>query len=101
MRWKIGNVTVTRVVEVDLPTPGGFVLPDALPENLAKIPWLAPHFVTPDGMLLMSIHALVVESEGRKILVDTCLGNDKKRPIPDWNMRNGPFLQQLADAGCP
>ena len=38
MRWKIGNVTVTRVVEVDLPTPGGFVLPDALPENLAKIP---------------------------------------------------------------
>jgi glyoxylase-like metal-dependent hydrolase (beta-lactamase superfamily II) len=101
MRWKIGNVTVTRVVEVDLPTPGGFVLPDALPENLAKIPWLAPHFVTPDGMLLMSIHALVVESEGRKILVDTCLGNDKKRPIPDWNMRKGPFLQQLADAGCP
>jgi len=101
MRWKIGNVTVTRVVEVDLPTPGGFVLPDALPENLATIPWLAPHFVTPDGMLLMSIHALVVESQGRKILVDTCLGNDKKRPVPDWNMRNGPFLQQLADSGHP
>jgi len=94
-------VTVTRVVEVDMPTPGGFVLPDALPENLAKIPWLAPHFVTPDGMLLMSIHALVVESQGRKILGDTCLGNDKKRPVPDWNMRNGPFLQQLADAGHP
>jgi glyoxylase-like metal-dependent hydrolase (beta-lactamase superfamily II) len=101
MRWKIGNVTVTRVIEVDLPTPGGFVLPDALPENLAKIPWLAPHFVTPDGMLRMSIHALIVESQGRKILVDTCLGNDKKRPIPDWNMRSGPFLQQLADAGHP
>ncbi|MBM4334710.1 MAG: MBL fold metallo-hydrolase [Deltaproteobacteria bacterium] len=101
MRWKIGNVTVTRVIEVDLPTPGGFVLPDALPENLAKIPWLAPHFVTADGMLRMSIHALIVESQGRKILVDTCLGNDKKRPIPDWNMRSGPFLQQLADAGHP
>jgi glyoxylase-like metal-dependent hydrolase (beta-lactamase superfamily II) len=77
MRWKIGNVTVS------------------------KIPWLAPHFVRPDGMLLMSIHALVVESQGRKILVDTCLGNDKKRNIPDWNMRTGPFLSDLAQAGHP
>ena len=101
MRWKIGNVTVHRVVEVELPTPGNFVLPDAVPENVSKIPWLAPNFLRPDGMLLMSIHALVVESQGKKILVDTCLGNDKKRPIPDWNMRSGPFLQDLAAAGFP
>jgi glyoxylase-like metal-dependent hydrolase (beta-lactamase superfamily II) len=101
MKWKIGNVTVTRVVEVELPTPGTFVLPDAGPENVTKIGWLAPHFMQPDGILLMSIHALIVESQGKKILVDTCLGNDKKRPIPDWNMRSGPFLQDLAAAGHP
>jgi glyoxylase-like metal-dependent hydrolase (beta-lactamase superfamily II) len=101
MKWKIGNVTVTRVVEVELPTPGGFVLPDAVPENVSKIPWLVPNFAQPDGILLMSIHSLIVESQGRKILVDTCLGNDKKRAIPDWNMRTGPFLQQLSDAGHP
>jgi glyoxylase-like metal-dependent hydrolase (beta-lactamase superfamily II) len=89
------------VVEVELPTPGTFVLPDAVPENVATIPWLVPNFATPDGILLMSIHALVVESQGRKILVDTCLGNDKKRAIPDWSMRSGPFLKQLADAGHP
>ena len=101
MKWKIGNVTVTRVIEAALPTPGPFVLPDATPENIQKIPWLVPDFAQPDGILLMSIHALVVESQGRKILVDTCLGNDKKRGIPDWNMRTGPFLQDLAAAGCP
>jgi glyoxylase-like metal-dependent hydrolase (beta-lactamase superfamily II) len=102
MRWKIGNVTVTRVVETELPTPGTVVLPDAVPENVAKIPWLAPHFVQPDGSFVLSIHALVVESQGKKIVVDTCLGNDKKRTMmPDWNMRNGPFLQQLTDAGHP
>src|SRR5258706_2766083 len=101
MRWKIGDVTVSRVVEVELPTPGSFVLPDAIPENVAKIPWLAPHFVLPDGNLMLSIHALVVESQGKKILVDTCLGNDKKRAIPDWNMMGGPFLQDLAAAGHP
>jgi glyoxylase-like metal-dependent hydrolase (beta-lactamase superfamily II) len=101
MRWKIGDVTVTRVVEVEMPMDGTFLLPDAGPENLAEIPWLLPHFVTPDGMLLLSVHALVVESQGRKILVDTCFGNDKKRNVPDWNMRKGPFLKQLTDAGHP
>jgi glyoxylase-like metal-dependent hydrolase (beta-lactamase superfamily II) len=101
MRWKIGNVTVSRVVELEVPTPGNFVLPDALPENLMKIPWLAPHFMLPDGNLVLSIHALVVESQGKKILVDTCLGNDKKRAMPAWNMLNGPFLKDLAAAGHP
>jgi len=101
MRWKIGNVTVTKVVEVDMPTEGSFVLPDATPASLKTVPWLAPDFVTADGILLMSIHALVVESQGRKIVVDTCLGNDKERAIPDWNMRSGPFLSDLAKAGYP
>ena len=101
MQWKIGNVTVTQVIEVDMPTPGGFVLPDATPENIAAIPWLLPHFASKDGLLLMVIQALIVESQGRKILVDTCLGNDKKLAIPDWNGRSGPFLRDLAAAGHP
>ena len=101
MNWKIGNVAVTQVIEVDMPTPGGFVLPDATPENIAKIPWLLPHFASKEGLLLMTIQALIVESQGRKILVDTCLGNDKKLAIPDWAGRNGPFLKDLAAAGHP
>jgi glyoxylase-like metal-dependent hydrolase (beta-lactamase superfamily II) len=77
------------------------VLPDAMPPNLAPIPWLRPRFVNAEGKLVMSIHALVVESQGRRIVVDTCLGNDKQRPLPDWNLRKGPFLRDLADAGFP
>src|SRR5262247_852183 len=50
----------------------------------------------------MQIQALVVESQGRKILVDTCLENDKKLAlVPDWANRNGPFLKDLAAAGHP
>jgi glyoxylase-like metal-dependent hydrolase (beta-lactamase superfamily II) len=102
MSWKIGNVKVTRVIEVALPLPPNALLPDALPASLAKLPWLEPHFVRPDGTLLLSIHALVVESQGRKILVDTCVGNDKKRgSFPDFNLLSGPFLQDLAGAGHP
>ena len=48
----------------------------------------------------MSIHALLVEAPGRRIIVDTCLGNDKKdRRIPTWNDRAGPFLADLTAAG--
>ena len=101
-RWKIGNVTISRVVEIEGAFPGTFVLPDAVPANVQKIGWLRPHFATTEGGLMMSIHALVIESEGRRILVDTCVGNDKERPgLPDWHMRTGPFLQDLAATGFP
>ncbi len=100
-RWQIGAVRVTRVVELETTSIGSFVLPDAVPPSLAPIPWLRPNFVDDQGRLVMSIHALVVESEGRRMVVDTCLGNDKQRPMPDWNLRKGPFLRDLADAGFP
>jgi glyoxylase-like metal-dependent hydrolase (beta-lactamase superfamily II) len=97
-KWRIGEVTITRIVEVELPGLT-FVLPDATPENLREIEWLAPHFVTQDWDPLASIHALVVESRGKRIVVDTCLGNDKKLPRRRWSHRKGPFLNDLAEAG--
>jgi glyoxylase-like metal-dependent hydrolase (beta-lactamase superfamily II) len=100
-QWQIGGVTVTKVVEEDAPVPGPFVLPDAQPAALADIPWLAPNFVTEKGWLKMSIHALVIESQGLRILVDTCVGNDKERTTKAWSMRSGPFLRDLAAAGFP
>lgn len=100
-RWKIGDVTITWVVELEIPGAATWILPDATTENLAKVPWLKPHFVNEAGDPIMSVHALIIESEDQRILVDTCVGNDKKRPIPDWDLRQGPFLQDLADAGHP
>jgi glyoxylase-like metal-dependent hydrolase (beta-lactamase superfamily II) len=61
---------------------------------------LIPHFADKEGRLKMSIHALIVEAAGRRIIADTCLGNDKKdRRIPTWNDRHGRFLEDLAAAG--
>ena len=48
----------------------------------------------------MSVHALVVETPSRRIVVDTCLGNDKEgRGVPGWNKLQGPFLENMAKAG--
>jgi glyoxylase-like metal-dependent hydrolase (beta-lactamase superfamily II) len=100
-RWKIGNVSITKVVEIEMPGPASWIVPLATPENLAKEAWLQPHFADAEGIAIMSVHALVVESGGCKVLVDTCVGNDKVRPIPGWNERTGPFLEDLAEAGHP
>jgi glyoxylase-like metal-dependent hydrolase (beta-lactamase superfamily II) len=50
----------------------------------------------------MSIHSFIVETPSQRIIVDTCLGNDKQnRRIPHWNDRHGPFLADLEAAGFP
>lgn len=102
MRWKIGEVTVTKVVEFEMTGGTRFLLPQALYDEVRPIAWLQPHFADAEGRLKMSIHALVVETPSRRILVDTCLGNDKTgRRVPHWNDRHGPFLADLAAAGYP
>ncbi|TCZ58795.1 MBL fold metallo-hydrolase [Roseicella aquatilis] len=103
MRWSIGGVTVTRVVELEMTGGSRFLLPQATPEEVRGIPWLIPHFADEAGRLRLSVHALVIETPGgRRILVDTCLGNDKQgRKVPHWNARQGRFLEDLAEAGYP
>jgi glyoxylase-like metal-dependent hydrolase (beta-lactamase superfamily II) len=100
LTWRIGDVTITRIVELETTGGSRFILPDATRDAVLPIAWLRPHFADEDGRLRMSIHALVVETPTRRIVVDTCLGNDKQgRRIPTWNDLHGPFLADLAAAG--
>ncbi|MCO6419037.1 MBL fold metallo-hydrolase [Siccirubricoccus sp. KC 17139] len=102
MRWRIGQVTVTKVVELEMAGGSRFLLPQATPDEVLGIPWLIPDFADERGRLRLSIHALIIETPARRILVDTCLGNDKQgRKIPHWNQRQGTFLADLAAAGYP
>lgn len=102
MKWRVGNVTITKVVELEMTGGTRFLLPQATPEAIKPIAWLRPHFADEEGRLAMSIHTFVVETGTQRIVVDTCLGNDKQeRRIPHWNERQGPFLQDLEAAGFP
>ena len=101
LRWQIGAVRISRVVEIEGPSPGTFFFAEATPEKLLQHAWLKPHFLTDDGRVIASIHAFVVESHGRTIVVDTCVGNDKPRDLKAWNMRKGRFLEDMAEAGFP
>lgn len=99
--WQVGDVRITKIVEMEVPGGTRFILPDATKEACLPIKWMEPHFMTPDGRLIMSIHALVIETPDRRIVVDTCIGNDKKRRIPAWTDLSLPFLEDMAKAGYP
>lgn len=100
-QWTIGSVRVRRIVELEGPIPGSFFFAEGSSENVKRHAWLRPRFATQDGRLLGSIQAFVVESQGRRIVVDTCVGNDKVRTNPIWNRMQTGFLTDLAQAGFP
>jgi glyoxylase-like metal-dependent hydrolase (beta-lactamase superfamily II) len=102
LKWKIGNVTVTRVVESELPIPPKYTfLKQATPEALREMPWLYPHFVNDAGAMVLSIHALLVDAPGLKLVVDTCIGNDKPRALTRNTALQTEFLKHIAEAGFP
>ena len=99
LSWQVGAVKITCVVEVVIPFPEGSLLRDATAEALKTSPWLFPHFAKEDGTLIASVHVLLVEAPGLRLVVDTCIGNDKPRNLTGGNPLATPFLQHLADAG--
>ncbi len=104
LSWRIGEVTVTRIVEMEIPIPWSeehAFLKEATPEVLAGMPWLFPHFVTPEGAVILSFHALLVQAPGLRVVVDTCIGNDKPRKELGYEALSTPFLQHMLDAGWP
>ena len=101
-RWKIGDVEVIRIVELyDFQDDIWVLLRDATPDLMMGHDWLFPHYSTPDGRMRMNFQAFVVKSRGKTIMVDTCIGNDRKREYDVFSNLQGTFLEDLAAAGTP
>jgi glyoxylase-like metal-dependent hydrolase (beta-lactamase superfamily II) len=99
LSWQVGRVKITRIVEMDLPVPVR-AMRQATAAELRKSAWLYPHFVSEDDATLkLSVHALLVEAPELKLVVDTCIGNDRPREITGGEPLATPFLQHLAEAG--
>ena len=63
--------------------------------------WLVPSHYNPEsGYLKLSIHSWLIEVGGKKILIDTCVGNHKSRKArPFWDQLNTPYIEKLAAIG--
>lgn len=99
----LGGVEISRVVEWHAPiSPSTAVFPAAGPrmwkENES---WLTPDFWQPrNDELLVNVQTWVLRSEGRTVVVDTGLGNDKNRPhMPGWSHLRTDYLDRLAAVG--
>src|SRR3954451_12460656 len=99
MSWTVEGVRISRVVEHVMPFPGDFFA-EATPADVAAEPELALDFVDARGRYRMSLHSYLLAADGRRIVVDTCCGNGKDRPlVPEFDHRDGSYLADLAAAG--
>jgi glyoxylase-like metal-dependent hydrolase (beta-lactamase superfamily II) len=99
-RWRVGACTLSSVLEDETHRiPPEFFFPDVKAADVARHRWLVPDFADEQGRIAMRVQAFVVETPRRRVLVDPCVGNGKKRPLPFWNERSWPFLERFAEAG--
>ena len=93
--WDIGDIKITRIIEVERAGPM-FVVPDAIPEEILKMP---RYNLTRQRRKYHCQYSLLLLKLTKMYNVDTCLGNDKERHIPQWNMLQTKFLEDLNEAG--
>ncbi len=95
--WQVGDVRIRSVVEHALPVPAEVLLPLSTPEALAAhAPALGP-YLDDEHRLLLTFQAFLVESQGQRILVDTCFGNDRQVQFIDTLHTD--FLERLTAQG--
>jgi glyoxylase-like metal-dependent hydrolase (beta-lactamase superfamily II) len=100
--WKIGDVEVARLVEVNAWEDNiAMLLKDETAEFVQRYKWLVPHFATPDGKMILSFQCFVLRSKGRNVMIDTCIGADRKREYDIFCNIQTTFLDDLAFAGFP
>jgi glyoxylase-like metal-dependent hydrolase (beta-lactamase superfamily II) len=100
---KLGNVTITRIEEMHgpiMPTRAFFpTMPDEAWQEHRDL--LVPdHLGANDGMVQVAMQSWLLRSEGRTILIDTGVGNDKNRPaVEPWHHQKLDYLGRLTAAG--
>lgn len=93
----LGNVKISKVLEYVEQQKPEFVLKNfeknVIEENSD---WLFPNFMDKKtNNFIFSFHSYLVRTGKANILVDTCVGNDKPRPLKNWNMRQGDYIKNL------
>src|SRR3978361_1404630 len=104
LRLTAGDLTVHRIIEQETTfLPALDMLPGLTPDVLAQNrPWMQKAgAIDADDVLILCFHSYIVKTPHHTILVDSCIGNDKPRPLrPKWNMKtDDTYLRALQAAG--
>jgi glyoxylase-like metal-dependent hydrolase (beta-lactamase superfamily II) len=104
LNFAAGDLTIHRIIEQEttfLPALDMFpaLTADLLAQNRD---WLRKAgAIDADDMLILCFQSYVVRTPHHTILIDSCIGNDKPRPLrPKWNMKtDDTYLRALKAAG--
>ncbi|HLG88035.1 MAG TPA: MBL fold metallo-hydrolase [Alphaproteobacteria bacterium] len=100
----LGPLRIHRIVEIERMAVQAdrFLLGMSEEANALAKQWLDERFIEPrTNELFISFHSFVLEAGGRRILVDACHGNDKRRTgnIAYADSMRTDYLTNLANAG--
>ena len=104
LKFTAGDLTIRRIIEQETTfLPALDLLPGLTPDLLAENrPWmLGANAIDASDVLILCFQSYIVKTPHHIILVDSCIGNDKPRPLrPKWNMKtDGTYMRALATAG--
>jgi glyoxylase-like metal-dependent hydrolase (beta-lactamase superfamily II) len=101
---QLGQITIHQVVEQQMPFFEARQFFPTLTQELLEEnrSWLQPTFLEPGtDKIVLCFQSYVVRTPHHNILIDTCIGNDKPRPMrPNWHMLKSDRLEKgLAAVG--
>ena len=102
LKFSVADMTIHRIVEMEIPLrPILQMLPGLTPEVLAENrSWLQPDALDSQDRARLCFQSYIVETPHHTILVDSCVGNNKRRDWPEWNMKtDDTYLRGLNAAG--
>lgn len=97
----LGGITLRGVADEDpFVLPRDMLFPAADKALLARAAPLDPLALDPaTDSIILRVQVFVIEGQGKTILVDGGVGNDKERPVrPSWHRRRTDFLARLGVA---
>ena len=104
LKFAAGDLTIHRIIEQEtIFLPALEMLPGLTPELLAENrAWMQKAgALDANDVLILCFQSYVVKTPHHTILIDSCIGNDKPRPLrPKWNMKtDDTYARALAAAG--
>lgn len=100
MSWQVGDVTVSRIVEIYNFTDNiNMTIADATADEVIALEWLHPNYATPEGEQRLNFQGFVIQTPDHTIVMDTCIGAGREREFDVFNNLPEGFLEDLESLG--
>jgi glyoxylase-like metal-dependent hydrolase (beta-lactamase superfamily II) len=104
IKLAVGDLTIHRIIEQETTFLPALDMLSGLTAELLEEnkPWMREaSAIDESDVLILCFQSYIIKTPHHTILVDSCIGNDKPRPLrPKWNMKiDATYMRALAGAG--